>query len=178
MTTNYSVEYALPYNQDLSSKHAEFDLAFSGLSEKFKNTGQTFKRVLLVDDVTSGIVKDSDIQDYIEASTSGESVLVMRESALNDLSDKVYEQLKQTSHTEVIEKYKNGDRYTSPFYIAIWSLLRLGYLEHPEFPKDYVGEKIINILPESWRTGEEESMAILARTQYSTAQDRVDYIYV
>lgn len=54
----------------------------------------------------------------------------------------------------------------------------LGYLSHPDFPPDKVSARITNTLPEMFRAGEEESMAIIWKTRFAQAAEQVDYIFI
>jgi hypothetical protein len=178
MVRDYSVECALPYTVDLESKREKFSLAFSGIAKQIQESGKTYSRVLLVDDVTNDAGTDYNLTAYTEASTGGYGSLVMRESMLSDLSDEVFAKLQGSLSAEELAELKTEFGYASSFYIAVWTLVRLGYLTHPDFPADQVSEKIVNVLPESFRKGEEKSLEILRKTEFPQAAEQVEYIFV
>lgn len=179
MKVDYSVECALPYTEQLDVERDKFAVAFSGLARQFEEAGKQFTRVLLVDDVTNEAGGNYDLTAYTAASTNGnQETFVMRESMLNGLADEVYADLSSKLSADELAKLKSDEGYSSPFYIAVWTLLRLGYVAHPEFPADKVSEKIVNVLPESFREGEEESMEIVRKTQFPQAADQVEYVYI
>jgi hypothetical protein len=175
MAIDYSVECALPYALDLSDEQQKFELAFNGLANRIRESGQTFHRVLLVDDVTNEAGEGFDLNAYSNASANN-NTLVMRESMLNELAGSLLEQV-DLSHDEITE-LKTEAGFSSPFYIATWTLLRLGYLEHPDFPPEQISARIANVLPENFREGEEESMRIISNTPFRQAVEQVEYTYV
>lgn len=175
-----SIECALPYVEDLDGIENTFQLALDGLVRQLGAEGKTYTRVLLVDDVTNDGGPGYDLATYIAASvgSGGPDVLVLRESMLDDLAAEIYPELATSMEPAALARLKSEKGYSSPFYIAVWSLLRLGYVTHPDFDADRVAARIVNILPEVFREGEEESMDIVRHTLYAPAAERVDYIFV
>lgn len=179
MSVNYSIESALPYTESLNELSGSFAAAYKGLIKKLEKEDKRFTRVLLVDDVTNDGGEGYNLDNYTTASTLSESnTLVMRESMLNDLADSVYSEMRTRFSSEDEEEIKSESGYSSPFYIAVWTLLRLGYLSHPDFPAEQVSERIINILPESFREGEEKSLALVRKSQFPEAADKVGYTFI
>ena len=66
-------------------------------------------------------------------------------------------------------------KYPCSLFIASWYLLRIGKIESPMFPKELVAEKLINILPESFKPFEEKALEIIRSTKYSDLIDKIDY---
>lgn len=179
MKVDYSIECALPYTGDPIAEQSKFELAFCGLVKQFEANGEQYSRVLLVDDMTNNAGEGFDLDAYTDAATNHHAdTLVMRESMLAELCDGVYADLATKLTPEDLSRYKGEHSFSSPFYIAVWSLLRLGYLQHPNFPEDQVSAKIVNVLPESFREGEEESLDIVRMTSFPQAADQVVYTYV
>ena len=72
MAVDYSVECALPYQEDLEAEGGKFAVALAGLAKHIEEKGKTYSRVLLVDDVTNEAGVNYDLARYTEASTEGE----------------------------------------------------------------------------------------------------------
>lgn len=178
MAVDYSVECALPYHEDLEPERERFSVALSGLAKHIEEKGNSYSRVLLVDDVTNEAGSDYDLDSYTEASRDGKDTLVMRESMLQGLSDSVYADMETRFPVDELAKFKNEKGYSSPFYIAVWTLVRLGYLSHSNFPQEQVSVRVANVLPESFRRGEEESLEIVRKTQFPQAAEQVEYVFV
>lgn len=179
MSIDYSIESALPYTESLDELSENFAVAYKGLTNKLEDENKRFARVLLVDDVTNDGGDGYNLDDYAAASTiSGPDTLVMRESMLNGLADSVFTEMHARLSSIEADEIKGESGYSSPFYIAVWTLLRLGYLSHPDFPPDNVSDRIINILPERFREGEEKSLALVRKSQFPEAADKVDYTFI
>lgn len=179
MSVNYSIESALPYSESLDELSGSFVVAYKGLIKKLEEEDKRFARVLLVDDVTHDGGEGYSLDDYTAASTlSGPDTFVMRESMLNGIADSVFSEMQTRLSNEELEQVNGEGGYSSPFYIAVWTLLRLGYLSHPDFPAERVSERVINILPESFREGEEISLTLVRKSQFPEAANRVDYTFI
>lgn len=179
MSADYSIESALPYTEPLDELSGNFALAYKGLIKQLEDEDKRFARVLLVDDVTNDGGEGYNLDAYTTASTlSGADTLVMRESMLNGLADSVFSEMRTRISSEEAEEIKSESGYSSSFYIAVWTLLRLGYLSHPDFPAERVSERIINILSESFREGEKKSLALVRKSQFPEAADKVDYTFI
>jgi hypothetical protein len=50
--------------------------------------------------------------------------------------------------------------------------------EHPDFPPEQVSSRVANVLPESFREGEEESIRIISSTPFAQAISQVEYTYI
>jgi len=179
MGVNYSIESALPYTDTLNDLSRRFTLAYDVLTKRIESENKRSVQVLLVDDVTNDGGERYDLDAYTAASIlNNPDTLVMRETMLNGLADSVFADMQTNLSEEEKAAIKTNRGYSSPFYIAVWTLLRLGYVTHPDFTQDRISERIINILPESFRDGEEESLAIVRKSRFPEAADRVEYEFI
>lgn len=174
MHADYSIECALPYDDDFESKRQQFELAFTGLVRGVAEADKTFARTLLVDDVTGE--SNTDLDAYTSASANEDSV-VFRESMLNEQAEDLVAELSQ-SDAELASRHQVGDSFSSPMYIAVWMLIRLGKISHPDFPPEKIADSIVNILPADWREGEDESLSIIKATVHAEASEKIENIYL
>lgn len=177
MSADYSIECALPYTDKVQSERSRFLAPLGSLIQQLDDTHKSHARVLLVDDVTNDGGPSYDLDAYIDALADANTT-VFEESMLNGLADQLYGELAETIPTDELVKLKTDKGYSSPFYIAVWTLVRLGKLEHPDFPSDKVAERVFNILPIEWEEGEIASLAIIGATRFAEAAEQVDYSYV
>ena len=104
--------------------------------------------------------------------------VIMRESQLIPTCDEILRSVEKESVKDDIAAYVRETRkYPCSLFIAAWYALRLGYLEHPSFPEEERAERLINILPESFKPFEERGFDILASSSASGALDRIDNRY-
>lgn len=178
MKNNVSIECALPYSTEpLYAKH-KFEKALSAVTTRLDQAHQTYGHVLLVDDITSGMSEDFSLDEYTTACTQDRPTLVFRESMLNALCEQTLGELQNNGATQELQDLRSEEGYSGALYIAVWMLLRLGHVSHPDFPEAQVSERIINILPEEFRKGEEVSMQIVRQTRFPEAADRIEYVFV
>jgi hypothetical protein len=177
MAVDYSIECAIPYVDEVQSERNRYLTVLGSLARHLDDTHKTHNRSLLVDDVTNDGGPSYNLDAYVDAVADAETT-VFEESMLNGLADDVYTKLVDKLPPEDLAKLKNERGYSSPFYIAIWTLVQLGHLEHPDFPPDRVAERVFNILPADWQEGENESLAIIGKTEFADAAAHVDYTYL
>ena len=87
--------------------------------------------------------------------------IMMRESQLIPLCDRVLELLPDGILKDELISYIKSKKYPCSLFIASWYLLRLGKLEYATFPKDECAENLINILPSSFKTYEDKALEII-----------------
>ena len=172
-----SVERALPYTDNLDEIQQASAVAFNGLVTQLQAEGRPYTTTLLVDDVTNSANVDFDLEVYEAASRVGDSTLVMRESEIQSVANEFYQSLSETLSPEELARLNTPDGFSSSYYIAVWTLMRLGRLRHPDFPEEQISTHIINVLPETWRKGEEESLSIIRQSPFSDAAQEVEYVW-
>ena len=153
-----------------------FNYSYSYLTHFFY-ISDTDITTLLVDDVTNSANVDFDLEVYEAASRVGDSTLVMRESEIQSVANEFYQSLSETLSPEELARLNTPDGFSSSYYIAVWTLMRLGRLRHPDFPEEQISTHIINVLPETWRKGEEESLSIIRQSPFSDAAKEVEYVW-
>lgn len=104
--------------------------------------------------------------------------VIMRESQLIPACDAMLRSVEKASVRDDVASYvKETRKYPCSLFIAAWYALRLGFLEHDSFPKKECSERLINILPESFKPFEERGFDILASSLAGGALDRIDNRY-
>ncbi|MBI3572319.1 hypothetical protein HY091_02185 [Candidatus Kaiserbacteria bacterium] len=104
--------------------------------------------------------------------------VVFRESQLIPLCDQTLELVKDRDLKEELVTYIQTKKYACSLFIAAWYLLRLGKLNHTDFPESESAARLINILPESFRPFEEKAFGILKATEYAKIVDNIENRYI
>ncbi len=173
----YSIECAKEYNSD-----AKDFLLVESLNQTISNLGidkSEFTVTCLIDDLTYQ-VKNFDFTNYglwmvkqgvLNYALFYESFLV---PMCNQLLGKL--DLNAVS-SKLIFHNDNRIKYTSPMFIATWFLARLGYIDCGGY-NIMQAKKLINILPSSFKTGENQAIQIIAASELSKASDQIQHIYI
>ena len=103
--------------------------------------------------------------------------VVMRESQLIPLCDQVLAMFRNPDLQEELVDYIKAKKYPCSLFIAAWYLLRLGKLKHPTFPSTEYSNRLINILPESFKPFEDKAFEIIRATPYETCIDAIENRY-
>jgi len=104
--------------------------------------------------------------------------LVARESQIVSACDSLLSNVDYDKLNSSLADELQTKKYTSQLFIAAWCLMRLGYIENDVLDPELQAKQIVNILPESFRQGEEESLEIIRATPFAHAADQIDYIYI
>ncbi len=175
----YSIECSQPYS-DNPLNHNATKAALEGLLKRIQREGATASLVALVDDTTHEN-PDYDFDNYARwLHTNGfEPDSVAHESAIRPASDQLLNAIDFTKlNSETASALQSENKYTSQLFIAAWCLLRLGYIEDNSFDKSLQAEKLVNVLPLSFKEGEEQSLDIIRATPFAEAVDKIEYIFV
>jgi hypothetical protein len=178
MPKDYSIECAKAY---ASNEGDEASLVTLGkLVRQLSEENKTFSLVLLVDDVTYPD-KTLDFDAYAKWLEGGgyPQATVFRESQITPACDELLASIDYTKLSpKLANKLRSEAGYISQLFIASWCLMRLGYLENPEFGEDLRAQQLVNILPADFKPGEEESLEIIRATQFSSAVDQIEYQFI
>lgn len=168
-----SIEYAHIYTNAKIGKEHELSLE---ILNKVKNTSSSL--VVLVDDYSfpDPTFDYGSFTKWLENHGHKPNV-VMRESQLIPQCDQVLNLMSDGRLKGEIIEYIQSKKYPCSLFIASWYLVRLGKLEHPEFPKTEQSEKLINILPESFRPFEEKGLEIIKNTPHLQLLDNIENKY-
>jgi hypothetical protein len=172
-----SIECAKAYSKG-SGDHA----ALQALREKLERIGSENKShstVLLVDDVTyeDKTFDFDEYADWLKIAGFGDAE-IYRESQIKDSSDEVRGLIDFSLLSPEVTDSLQHNRYTSPLFIASWFLLRLGRIEDQGFPAHLRAERLYNILPESFKPGEDQALEIIRATPYAQATENIEYQFI
>jgi hypothetical protein len=103
--------------------------------------------------------------------------LMLRESQLIPLCDQVLGLMSEGSLKEEITSYIQSKKYPCSLFIASWYLLRLGKLTLAGFPESEYAARLINILPDSFRSFEEKGFEIIQATSHSGIVKKIENRY-
>lgn len=168
-----SIEYAHIYTNDKIGE--EHELSLKILDELQK---KDVALVIMVDDYS---FPDPEF-NYDEllswlAERGHKPDIIIRESQLIPVCDETLKLIEDKKFQDEISSYVRTKKYPCSLFIATWYLIRLGKLESTIFPKDLVAERLVNILPESFKPFEEKAIDIIRSTKYSDLVDKIDYKY-
>lgn len=169
-----SVEYAHIYtNEKIQEEH---NLAISHLEPHvdIKNS-----LVLMVDDYSfpdPGF--DYGALNAWLAENNAKPDLMIRESQLIPDCDYVLRLIKDRQLKDNLVSYIKRGKYPCSLFIATWYLIRLGCIDSVIFPDSEKSEKVLNILPESFKPYEEKGLNIIRATEFKSRVADIEYIFI
>ena len=104
--------------------------------------------------------------------------IVFRESQLIPLCDEVLREVPEGVLKDSLTDYIKAKKYPCSLFIASWYLLRLGKLAHPLFPESEYAQRLINILPESFKSFEDKGFDIIRATKYRDLVENIENRYI
>lgn len=177
---NVSVEYAHIYTNNKISEEQSLSLeVLSSIKKDLDDKKRTYSLVIMVDDYSFPDPTFDYDQFTLWLKTQGfEPDVVFRESQLIPLCDEVLNELKDKKLKEQIIDYIKTKKYPCSLFIAAWYLLRLGFLKDRLFKEDFYANKLINILPESFKPFEEKALEIIKFSRFPEAGKLIKYSYI
>lgn len=170
-----SIEYAHIYtNSEINKEHI---IALEYLGPYLNNFGNSL--VVMIDDYS---FPDHDFDyfnftSWLSKNNSTPNVLI-RESQLVPDCDFVLSLIQNPKLKNDIVSFIKKEKYPCSLFIATWYLVRLGCVESHIFPKSEVSEKLLNILPESFKPFEEKGLDIIRNTKFSKHVDKIEYQFI
>lgn len=175
-----SIEYAHIYTNNKIAQEQKFSLeVLTELKSNFESDGKTTSLVVLVDDYS---FPDPSFDYNIFTSWLSEKGfkpdVVLRESQLIPVCDEVLNIMENKKLKESISDYiRTKKKYPCSLFVAAWYLLRLGYLSHDIFNKEFIANKLVNVLPASFKPFEDKALEILETTPYSKSLEQIEHKY-
>ncbi|MBI2086798.1 MAG: hypothetical protein HYT69_01340 [Candidatus Zambryskibacteria bacterium] len=177
---DFSIEYAHIYTNDKIGEEHKLSLEILNEIKKEKNlTNRTSSLVVMVDDYSFPDLT-FDYQSFIQwLSEEGHAPdLILKESQLIPICDKVLTSIENESLQEEISSYISTKKYPCSLFIAAWYLARLGYISTSLVPQNFIAQRLINILPESFKSFEEKGLEIIRSTKYKEAVGQIEYKFI
>lgn len=171
-----SIEYAHIYTNDKVGEDHELSLRL--LTELEKGNKEDYSLVVMVDDYSfpDPSFDYNELGDWL-GERGFKPDLMIRESQLIPVCDDVVRLVRDEKMREEITGYVKAKKYPCSLFITSWYLLRLGYVSSPSFNKELVAEKLINILPESFKPFEDKALEIIESTEFASAKDQIENKY-
>lgn len=176
---NVSIEYAHIYtNNKIDYEHKLSLEILSELQNEFQAGGVIVDLVVMVDDYSfpDPTFEYASFIDWLTLH-GHKPDLMLRESQLIPACDITLKEIGDSKLKEQISDYVKAKKYPCSLFIAAWYLLRLGHIEHEVFDKSHIAEKLINILPASFKPFEDKGMEIIASTLFASAIENIEHKY-
>ena len=169
-----SIEYAHIYTNSKIGEEHELSLL-----ELAKAREENESLVVMVDDYSfPDPTFNYDSFTAWLAEQGHEPNVVIRESQLIPQCDEVLKLMEEGKLKEEIIEYIKAKKYPCSLFIAAWYLLRLGKLEHPDFPASEYASRLINILPESFKPFEDKAVEIIKKTPHTDLAELIENRYL
>lgn len=196
---DFSIEFAHIYlDQIPGSEQTESLKILGNKAKELEKLSKTFNKVILIDDFTpeKTILKKEEYIESVKKDTDLDFVAL--ESQLAMFAHKFIEEIKKEFvETKVINGIEtktfrkgqesiglitNNNKPSCTLLIAIWYLCRLGIYGVPAktqsfSDKSFVGRKLITIIPEKYKEGEEKVLKLLKETKYNYLIKDIEQIY-
>ncbi len=168
-----SIEYSHIYTNDKIGQ--EHELSLQVLNELQREDAAL---VIMVDDYSFPDPEFSyeDLSNWL-AERGHKPDVMIRESQLIASCDEVLRLIEDEKLKNDIADYVRAKKYPCSLFIAAWYLVRLGKIETPLFDKSFAAEKLVNILPESFKPFEEKALEIIRATKFADVVERIEYKY-
>ncbi len=177
MPRDISIEYAHIYTNNRISDEQKLSLEIlEKTKEEFE--GKNISLVVMVDDYsfpdpsfdygsfTSWLTEQGHAPD-----------IVLRESQLIPLCDEVLNLVTDEALKNEISDYVRAKKYPCSLFVAAWYLLRLACIQNPILKTEQTAEKLINILPLSFKPFEDKAFEIIKATKYAGVIEKIDNRY-
>lgn len=172
-----SIEYAHIYtNQKINDEH-KLSLEILGeLRRELDKKGKSHSLVIMVDDYSFPDPSFSydEFTDWLEQQ-GHKPDLMIRESQLIPLCDEVLKLITNDTLKQQIIDYIKIKKYPCSLFIAAWYLARLRQIKSPLIGETVQAEKLINILPTSFRPFEDRALDIIKNTPFNQAVSQIEY---
>jgi hypothetical protein len=177
MSKDISIEYAHIYTNNYIGDEQKFSLEILSSVTK-NNPGKNLSLVVMIDDY-SFPDPSFDYQTFTDwlKEQGFEPDLVLRESQLIPSCDETLKLIGDEKLKKQISDYVREKKYPCSLFVATWYLLRLGYIKSSIFNEESISDKLINILPMSFKPFEERAFEIIKSTQFSEAVAKIENKY-
>jgi hypothetical protein len=175
-----SVEYAHIYtNQHISEEHELSVDILNKAKAEISDQGKALSLVVMVDDYSFPDPTFSYDDFSIWLTEKGYSPdLMIRESQLIPLCDKVVSFINDEELKSQITDYIQAKKYPCSLFIASWYLLRLGKISADYFPKEQISSELLNILPQSFKPFEDKGIEIIRATEFKECVALINYRFI
>ncbi len=177
--THTSIEYAHIYtNQHITEEH---ELSVSILRDFMANesNNDTSSLVVLVDDYS--FPDPSFSYDHFSNWLQQQGFkpeLMLRESQLIPECDLVLTMIENNKLKQQITEYIKAKKYPCSLFIAAWYLVRFGKIPATYFPESLKADRLLNILPDSFKPFEDKAIDILSNTEFRACVDNIGYKFI
>ncbi len=103
--------------------------------------------------------------------------LIFLESALTPTCDIVLNEITNKRLQSELSDYVANKKYPCSLFISAWYLIRLGYITQEGFDTSLVAEKLVNILPVSFKPYEDKALEIIESTRFANAVSQIEHRY-
>jgi hypothetical protein len=102
---------------------------------------------------------------------------MIRESDLIPYCDMVLNIITDQRLKEELLHYVKTKKYPCSLFVATWYLIRLGHIDNAIFPVELRAERLINILPLSFKPYEDKAFEIIEATPFDNLGKKIENKY-
>jgi hypothetical protein len=176
-TKDLSIEYAHIYTNNHIGDEQKFSIDILN-AVTHKNEHSAYSLVVMVDDYSFPDPTFSYEDFTVWLREKGfEPNFMIRESQLIPVCDEVLSLVKDDRLKKELIDYIKAKRYPCSLFVAAWYLLRLGLVKSPIFDEGYVAKRLINILPESFKSYEDKAFDIIKAMGFIDILERIENQY-
>lgn len=184
---DFNIEYAHIYvNEGFNHEHQRAARFLNTKAKELKERGGSYSGVVLFDDYNPSEWLVSE-EEFI-CSLSREKAkpdFVAYEARLVPLVKGVLELVDKKDAKGVRRYIESRRRIPCSFLIVVWHFFRLGLINDrgidiyrplkSQNKRPFVGESLITVLPDRFRSVEEKARGVIGRSQFGDALDRLEY---
>ncbi len=175
-----SVEYAHIYtNTQISAEHVLSLEILQGVLKENEIRSEDVSLCVMVDDYSfpDPSFNYEELVDFLTKHDMRPDILI-RESALIKDCDYIVSLINDEKLKNEISVYiREKKKYPCSLFIATWYLVRLGCIKSKIFDNRFCADRLINILPESFKPFEEKGFEIINNTSFKNVIEKIENKY-
>lgn len=174
-----SIEYSHIYtSQAFGVEQLDSIELMKSKENELKKEGHSVSRHILVDNYSTATgINRFDLSSFKQSLVRNKAYpdLILEESKLVNICEEVASKVSNKSlKKSLINYYKTRSIWPCSLCVAAWYLIRLGAIE---YSTNLSSDRIISILPDRFKTAEEEAKNIIASTEFGHLLDRIEVVF-
>lgn len=183
--SDYNIEFAHIYvNENFASEHCQASRIVKEKVREIRQHDKSYVLTVLIDDYNpSDYILN--VKKFLEElrKLGTEPDYAVYESKLVSYKDQILNKMNGKIKNQYLKYIRDHGKCPCSFLIAIWHLLRLGFLDPKSIVdslenRPFVAQKIITILPQRYTEIEKKALEIIKSTEFGDfVENRLEYIF-